>query len=48
MCSENKGADQLCFYREADLCLFFCICQKFSHVTAHIRIIIWKAQGVSQ
>ena len=26
-CSENKGADQLCGYREADLCLCFCICK---------------------
>ena len=24
-CSENKGADQLCGYREADLRLYFCI-----------------------
>ena len=25
LCSENKGADQLCGYREADLRLCFCI-----------------------
>ena len=25
-CSENKGADQHRFYREADLRLWFCIC----------------------
>ena len=28
MCSENKGADQLHGYREADLRLCFCICKK--------------------
>ena len=27
-CSENKGADQLCGYREADLRLYFRICTK--------------------
>ena len=27
LCSENKGADQLCGYRIADLCLCFCICK---------------------
>ena len=27
-CSENKGADQLRGYREADLRLCFCICNK--------------------
>ena len=27
-CSENKGADQLCGYREADLRLCFRICKK--------------------
>ena len=27
-CSENKDADQLCGYREADLCLCFSICKK--------------------
>ena len=26
-CSENKGADQLCSYCEADLCLCFRICR---------------------
>ena len=26
-CSANKGADQLCGYREADLRLCFCICK---------------------
>ena len=28
LCSENKGADQLHGYREADLCLCFRICKK--------------------
>ena len=28
LCSENKGADQLRSYREADLCLSFRICKK--------------------
>ena len=27
MCSENKGADQLRGYREAGLCLCFCLCR---------------------
>ena len=27
-CSENKGADQICGYREADLRLYFRICKK--------------------
>ena len=29
LCSENKGADQLRGYREADLCLCFRICKFF-------------------
>ena len=28
LCSENKGADQLCGNRTADLLLCFCICKK--------------------
>ena len=38
LCSENKGADQLRGYREADLHLCFRICKKkrFSHDEAHI------------
>ena len=38
VCSENKGADQLRGYREADLRLCFRICKKkrFSHDAAHI------------
>ena len=38
MCSENKGADQLRGYREADLRLCFRICKSlvFSHA-AHLK-----------
>ena len=38
LCSENKGADQLRGYREADLRLFFSHMQKirFSYDEAHI------------
>ena len=38
LCSENKGADQLCGYCTADLRLCFRICKKpfFSHDAAHI------------
>ena len=37
-CSENKGADQLRGYREADLRLRFRICKMlFSHDTAQMR-----------
>ena len=37
LCSENKGADRLRGYREADLRLCFRICKKrFSHDTAHL------------
>ena len=36
-CSENKGADQLCGYHEADLRLCFGICKKqFFFMTRHI------------
>ena len=28
LCSENKGADQLCGYCKADLRLCFCICKR--------------------
>ena len=39
LCSENKGADQLRGYREADLRLCFRICKKrFSHDEAHIKV----------
>ena len=37
LCSENKGADQLRGYREADLRLCLCICKnQFSHDAAHM------------
>ena len=50
LCSENKGADQLRRYREADMRLCFRICKicvfvfaytkcLFSHDTAHIVIL---------
>ena len=35
-CSENKGADQLHGYREADLRLCFRVCKMFSHDAAHV------------
>ena len=39
LCSENKGADQLRGYREADLRLCFRMCKKrFSHDAAHIML----------
>ena len=38
-CSENKGADQLPSYREADLRLCFRICKRFSHNEAHITLL---------
>ena len=39
LCSENKGADQLRGYREADLCLCFRICKTLvSHDAAHFII----------
>ena len=38
-CSENKGADQLRGYREADLRLCFRICKniRFSHDAAYLQ-----------
>ena len=38
-CSENKGADQLCGYREADLRLCFRICKKpvFSQRGSYVK-----------
>ena len=39
LCSENKGADQLRGYREADLRLCFRICKsRFSRDAAHIAL----------
>ena len=41
--SENKSADQLRGYREADLRLCFRICKKpVSHNEAHIRMVLWS------
>ena len=40
LCSENKGADQLRGYREADLRLCFRICKsRFSHDEAQLVLI---------
>ena len=37
LCSENKGADQLRGYREADLHLFFAYAKsRFSHNATHL------------
>ena len=37
LCSKNKGTNQLCGYRAADLCLCFRICKKQnSHDAAHM------------
>ena len=43
-CSENKGADQLCSYREADLRLCFRICKKpvFSQRGIIIQFLLEK------
>ena len=45
-CSENKGADQLRGYREADLRLCFRICKKtnkrFSHDAAQVMLTICR------
>ena len=40
LCSENKGADQLCSYREADLGLCFRICK--SLVSHDAALILWN------
>ena len=42
-CSQNKGADQLRSYREADLCLCFRICKNpvFSRRTAQMILHIY-------
>ena len=41
-CSENKGADQLCGYHKADLCLCFRIYKiRFSHDAAHFSFWSW-------
>ena len=41
LCIENKGADQLRGYREADLRICFRICKKsISHDAAHLMYIV--------
>ena len=46
LCSENKGADQLRGYREADLHLCFRICKsRFSHYEAHIICTMYDVRG---
>ena len=49
MCSENKGADQLRGYREADLRLCFRICKKpvFSRQGSYMRCQIQISNGRS-
>ena len=49
-CSENKGADQLHGYCEADLRLCFRICKKsrFSHNEAHIIAMETEVFGAHQ
>ena len=44
LCSENKGADQLGGYREADLRLCFCICKKpvFSQQGSYSKIGVYR------
>ena len=50
LCSENKGPDQLCGYREADLRLCFRICEKlvFSRRGSFQRIEEEKKQQQQQ
>ena len=39
LCSQNKGADQLCGYSEAYVGLCVCICKiRFSHYAAHFQL----------
>ena len=49
-CSENKGADQLRGYLEADLRLCFCICQKlvFSQRGSNIKISSFESNENTQ
>ena len=48
-CTENKGADQLHGYREADMRLCFRICKKpvFSRRGSFRTLLIWQAQDNS-
>ena len=48
MCSENKGADQLRGYREADLRLCFRICKKHGFLITRLiyyALLCTKSQG---
>ena len=44
LCSENKGADQLCCYRTADLHLCYHICKKqeTSHDAVHMVLDVYS------
>ena len=47
MCSKNKGADQLCGYREADLHLCLPICKnRFSHDAAQLLSYVFNKTGL--
>ena len=46
-CSENKGADQLRRYREADLRLCFCICKKAAFLTMQLIYLQDVGQFIS-
>ena len=49
LCSENKGADQLSGYREADLRLCFRIYKCwFSHDAAHFSLSSFRAQKITK
>ena len=46
ICSENKGADQLRCYREADLRLCFAYAKgRFSHVVAQLKSMLISRRG---
>ena len=40
LCIKNKGSDQLCCYRVADLRLCFRTCKKAGHDVAHISLSV--------
>ena len=44
LCSENKGADQLRGYREADLCLCFRICKLLVFPGGGSYSRLWSSQ----
>ena len=41
MCSENKGADQLRSYCEADLHLWFCIYRLLGFLMRQLKYVMW-------